>query len=312
MNVLEIKNLKKFYGKNLAVNNVNLQIEEGQIYGILGPNGAGKSTMINMICGLLSPTDGEIYVLGEKMKKGQMDVKNQIGLVPQDIAIYDDLSAIENVSFFGSLYGLSGKILKEYTKEALEFVALSDKAKVRPSKFSGGMKRRLNIACSIVHKPKLIIMDEPTVGIDPQSRNHILSSIKRLNELGSSIIYTSHYMEEVQTICNKVAIIDKGKIIAEGSIKDVIAKHSDTNIINIDVFDKVDESVKKVLHTICGIVKVEILDKQIVLYSKPNKYNLDIIINELKDHNVTIKNIESKFNDLETIFLNLTGKKLRD
>ena len=312
MKVLQTKNLKKYYGKFLAVDNINLSVEENSIYGILGPNGAGKSTAINMICGLLAPSSGEIFIFDKKMSKNTKNIKNNIGLVPQDLAIYEDLTAYENVSFFGSLYGLTGKKLKDYSIEALEFVGLNDRAKEKPSRYSGGMKRRLNIACAIVHKPKLIIMDEPTVGIDPQSRNHILSSIKKLNQMGSSIIYTSHYMEEVQNICKDIAIIDKGVIIAEGPIKDIIANHSDTNIINISVYEEPDISLKNELENINGIKKIEFNGTNIIIYCEPNMDELDVIINKLKENKSVIKTIESKFNDLETIFLKLTGKKLRD
>ncbi len=216
MNIVEIKNLEKKFGHNTVVNNINLAVKEGQVFGFLGPNGAGKSTTINMICGLLTPTKGEIFILGKKMDNKDKDLKNNIGIVPQDIAIYEDLTAYENVAFFGGLYGIRGQELKERVKETLEFVGLLDRAKDFPYKFSGGMKRRLNIACALVHQPKLIIMDEPTVGIDPQSRNHILESIKKLNERGCTIIYTSHYIDEVEQLCTDIAIIDKGTIIAKG------------------------------------------------------------------------------------------------
>lgn len=188
MEVVLLKDVIKAYKKNIAVNKLNLKVNEGEIYGILGPNGAGKSTTINMLTGLLTPTSGEIKIFEKKLTKNSIDIKSNIGIVPQDIAIYEDLTAIENVMFFGSLYNMKKQTLKENAKKALEFVGLSDKFKEKPSSFSGGMKRRLNIACAIVHNPKLIIMDEPTVGIDPQSRNHILDSIKKLKDMGSTII----------------------------------------------------------------------------------------------------------------------------
>ena len=182
MNILEIRELSKEFGDFKAVDGINLTVKQGEIYGLLGPNGAGKSTIINMICGLLSKSSGEIFILNKNAQKNSNDIKREIGIVPQEIAIYEDLTALENVIFFGSIYGLKGKDLKEKAMKALEFVGLLDKKKQFPSKFSGGMKRRLNIACALVHEPKLVIMDEPTVGIDPQSRNHILESIKKLNE----------------------------------------------------------------------------------------------------------------------------------
>lgn len=201
MNVLEIKNLTKKFGDFIAVDNMSLKIQEGEIFGFLGANGAGKSTTINMISGLLRSNEGVINILGKNAEKHSRFAKMNIGIVPQDLAIYEDLTAYENVRFFAGLYGLRGAELDARVKEALEFVGLSDKHKGYPKNFSGGMKRRLNIACAIAHRPKLIIMDEPTVGIDPQSRNYILTSVRKLNEMGSTIIYTSHYMEEVEEIC---------------------------------------------------------------------------------------------------------------
>lgn len=208
--------VKRYDGK-LIVDHVNFNIQEGEIFGLLGPNGAGKSTTISMICGLLQADSGDIIIDGLSVRERPLEVKKRIGLVPQELALYENMTASDNVSFFGRLYGLRGQLLKERTQEALEFTGLSDRARDKPSTFSGGMKRRLNIACAIMHRPRLIIMDEPTVGIDPQSRNHILESVKALNKMGSSVIYTSHYMEEVAAICDRVAIMDQGHIIACGT-----------------------------------------------------------------------------------------------
>lgn len=312
MSAVKITDLRKSYGDHLAVAGINLNITEGQIYGILGPNGAGKSTTINMICGLLTPSGGEIYVLGERMGRGAIKVKGDIGLVPQDIAIYEDLTALENVRFFASLYGLTGKEQKERAREALEFVGLLDRAKEKPSKYSGGMKRRLNIACAIVHRPKLIIMDEPTVGIDPQSRNHILTSIRKLNEMGCTVIYTSHYMEEVQTICSHIAIMDHGKVIEEGPLADVVKRHSDTSVITIYAMEKIPEETIASVKAIPDVESAKLDDTRLIVYNKSDSNHLDKIILALQKHKIAIKNIESKLNDLETIFLSLTGKKLRD
>ncbi|WP_144560966.1 ABC transporter ATP-binding protein, partial [Bacillus paralicheniformis] len=201
MNVLEIHHLTKKFGDFVAVDNISLSIEEGEIFGLLGANGAGKSTTIHMISSLLRCNEGEILILGKNIAKHRKFAKMNIGIVPQDLAIYEDLTAYENVKFFAGLYGLRGAQLRNRVEEALQFVGLSDKHKSFPKNFSGGMKRRLNIACAIAHRPKLIIMDEPTVGIDPHSRNYILESVKKLNAMGCTIIYTSHYMEEVEEIC---------------------------------------------------------------------------------------------------------------
>ena len=217
MNVLELKQLTKRYGDYVAVDKISLDIKDGEIFGFLGANGAGKSTTIRMIASLLSVTKGEIFLLGKNVATHSKFAKSNIGIVPQEIAIYENMTAYENVHFFAGLYGLRGAELKKRTIEALAFVGLDGKHTVYPSSFSGGMKRRLNIACAIAHRPKLLIMDEPTVGIDPQSRSYILESVKKLNQMGSTILYTSHYMEEIEEICTRLAIIDHGKIIAEGT-----------------------------------------------------------------------------------------------
>ena len=257
MNIVVIEDLVKKFGNLVAVDNISLKIKEGEIYGLLGPNGAGKSTTINIICGLLSMDKGHIKILDKDIKKDSYFTKKNIGVVPQDIAIYEDLTATENVEFFASLYGLKGKVLKESAKEALEFVGLSDKAKEFPKGFSGGMKRRLNIACAIAHKPKLIIMDEPTVGIDPQSRNHILQSVKKLNEMGCTIIYTTHYMEEIECIATKIGIIDHGKVIAEGSKEELKAIITDRSCVEITV--GIDSNVEADdIKNINGVLEVKI------------------------------------------------------
>ena len=249
MKVIEIRDLVKKYGNNIAVDNINLSIDEGEIYGLLGPNGAGKSTTINMLCSLLKPNSGSLKIFGVDVQEHNMDVKKKIGLVPQNVAIYKDFTAYENVKFFGELYGLRGNKLKESVNKALEFVGLLDVAKDQAKSFSGGMVRRLNIACAIVHEPKLIIMDEPTVGIDPQSRNHILNAVKTLNKNGTTIIYTTHYMEEAENLCSKIGIIDKGKIIVEGSTDELKSMVSDKKTLQIrvdDVYKLEIENIKKI------------------------------------------------------------------
>ena len=311
MNILEIKKISKQFGTFKAVDNINLKVKHGEIYGLLGPNGAGKSTTINMICGLLTPTDGEILILNEKISKNSRDVKKKIGIVPQDIAIYEDLTALENVIFFGSIYGLKGNNLKEKAMKALEFVGLADRKKDFPSKFSGGMKRRLNIACALVHEPKLVIMDEPTVGIDPQSRNHILESIKKLNKNGTTIVYTSHYMEEVEAICTKIAIIDNGKVIAEGTKEELKENFSEFNKLILTLSNVENIDVEE-LKNIKGINKIKLEKNILEISSDMNVDNLDKILINLLNKKISIKSIEKTSVDLETVFLNLTGKKLRD
>ena len=224
-NLLEVHQLSKCFGDKAVVKDISFSIKSGEILGFLGPNGAGKSTTLHMITTLLDPTTGRIIFEEQPVADYNYDYKRALGLVPQDIAVFSDLTAYENVKFFCSLYGIKGTALKEATKTALDYVGLLEHKDEYPNTFSGGMKRRLNIACSIVHKPKLLIMDEPTVGIDPQSRNKILEVAKKLCEEGTTIIYTSHYMEEVEAICSRVIILDHGEILEEGPLEDIKAKY---------------------------------------------------------------------------------------
>ncbi|MED4650281.1 ABC transporter ATP-binding protein [Bacillus pseudomycoides] len=311
MNALEIKNLTKKFGDFIAVDNMSLAIKEGEIFGFLGSNGAGKSTTINMIAGLLRSNEGEISILGKNTKKHNRFAKMNIGIVPQDIAIYEELTTYENVKFFAGLYGLRGAELKARVEEALQFVGLSDKHKSYPKNFSGGMKRRLNIACAIAHHPKLIIMDEPTVGIDPQSRNYILQSVRKLNEMGSTIIYTSHYMEEVEEICTKIAIVDHGKVIAEGTKEQLKAIITDTKDIWIEVKSVEKLEVAK-LKEINGVKAVQIEENVIKVHSDAGVNNLNKIIQHFINHDIEIRSLEEQAPNLETVFLTLTGRNLRD
>ena len=311
MDIVKIKGLTKKFGDFVAVDDIDLSIKEGEIYGLLGPNGAGKSTIINMICGLITTTKGTIEILGKDNKKDSSLTKRSIGVVPQDIAVYEDLTCIENVKFFASLYGIRGQELKKKAFDALEFVGLSDKAKSYPASFSGGMKRRLNIACAIAHTPKLLIMDEPTVGIDPQSRNHILEAVKKLNEKGCTIIYTTHYMEEVEAISTMISIIDHGKVIVTGNKEELKAIVTDKNTVEVTVVDgtliKEEELMK-----IKGVISANVNENIVKINSSKDINNLDKIILYFTENEIPIKNIENKVPDLETVFLTLTGRKLRD
>lgn len=311
MKIVKINELTKKFGDVVAVDNISLEIAEGEIYGLLGPNGAGKSTLINIICGLLLMDKGQVAILGKDNRKESYFTRKNIGIVPQDIAIYENLTAYENINFFAGLYGLRGSELKARTEEALEFVGLADKAKNMPQEFSGGMKRRLNIACAIAHRPKLIIMDEPTVGIDPQSRNHIMQSVQKLNAMGCTVIYTSHYMEEVEEICSRVAIIDHGKVIAEGTKDELTAIITNTNSVWITV-DAVNRVKEGELKEIIGVLGVEISENTVKIHSSREINNLDKIILYFTANNLAIKNVEIKKPDLETVFLTLTGRKLRN
>ncbi len=309
--IVEVKNLVKRYKDVLAVDNVNLAIEEGEIFGLLGPNGAGKTTTISILTGLVRSDSGEIKIFDKDLKTNEMEIKHQLGMVPQDIAVFDDLTAWENLSYFGKLYGLKGSMLKERVEEALEFTGLVEKRDSYPKKFSGGMKRRLNIACAVMHHPKLIILDEPTVGIDPQSRNHILESIKKLNKLGSTVIYTSHYMEEVDEICTKIAIMDHGRVIAKGTadeLKNFVAVDEKVTAELSSVNFTIVDNIKKIR----GVKDCTITGKQLVVISGKHSKNLGSIINAISETDSEILSLNAEKPTLEGVFLTLTGRKLRD
>lgn len=309
--ILEIKNLVKRYNGHLAVDNVDLTVAEGEIFGLLGPNGAGKTTLINTMIGMTAVNAGEIRLFGQNFRSAELDIKRQVGIVPQEIALYDDLSALQNVEFFGSLYGVHGALLKERSREALDFVGLWERRKDVPKKFSGGMKRRLNIACSLVHHPRLIIMDEPTVGIDPQSRNHILNSVRTLNEMGSTVIYTSHYMEEVEELCSDIAIMDHGRIIARGSkeqLEELVAVEEKVNIRLSDLNFSLVDNIKK----ISGVKNCLLEKNRLTVISRVKSNNISRILDCITQTGAVIEGIYMEQMTLEDVFLTLTGRTLRD
>ncbi|NQX65561.1 ABC transporter ATP-binding protein [Paenibacillus alba] len=311
MSFVQIKDVVKKYSHQISVDHLNLTIHEGEIFGLLGPNGAGKSTTIKMLSGLLKIDQGEMIVDGLSVAKDVLEVKRKIGLVPQELAIFETLTARENVTFFARLYGLSGKLLKERVEEALAFVGLSDRARDKPNSFSGGMKRRLNIACAIMHHPKLIIMDEPTVGIDPQSRNHIMDSVRSLNRMGSTIIYTSHYMEEVSAISSRVGIMDHGHLIACGTQEELRSKVAQDNKVVLQVAHLKDEAVKE-LREHPRIKQVTVQDQLIELLVGSSQAYLQDILFILAKYDVKIQSLTQVEPDLEALFLSLTGRTLRD
>lgn len=309
MYILQIENLHKKYNDLEAIRGIDLSVEKGEIYGLLGPNGAGKSTLIKIISGIENITSGKIIF--EEKETNINKYKKNIGLLPQDIAIYGEFTARENISFFCSLYGYKGKELKKRVNKALDFVGLLDFQNRKSSEFSGGMKRRLNMACSIAHNPKLIIMDEPTVGIDPQSRNHILESVKKINEEGTTIIYTSHYMEEIEELCNNISIMDNGKIIARGTKEALKANFIKENICTINLKREI-YNINNQINRIKGIKKVEVNSKEIKCYYSKKLNVLPYIMNVIFNNNGIIESIRSEIPTLESVFLELTGKQLRD
>ncbi len=309
--LINIENLTKNFGDNIAVDNLTLSIEKGEILGLLGPNGAGKTTTINIITSILKPTKGNVEIFGKSLYNHGSEIKAHMGIVPQCISLYENLTVEENINFFAKLYGLRGASLREGLNYALDFISLQDHKKTKCKNLSGGMQRRLNIGCAIAHKPEIIIMDEPTVGIDPQSRNHILNMAKELNKEGCTIIYTSHYMEEVQQLCNKIAIMDNGKLIAKGTKDDLISLISDNSTLEIEGYD-INESVLEKLLDIKGVKSYAFDENKVLITSSRDVSNLSYIINFFTSNNIEIRNMGYKTLDLEDVFLTLTGKKLRD
>jgi len=311
--IIECTNVQKNYKEIKALNNLNLTIKEGTIHGLLGPNGAGKSTLINIFSSLIRHDSGTIKIKDATLPYEFGKIKKYLGFIPQDLAIYEDLTAYENVSFFASLYGLKGKTRKEKVMQALEFVGLIDRKNSFAKTFSGGMKRRLNIACGICHEPDIIFFDEPTVGIDPQSRNHILNSIIKLNKKGNTIIYTTHYMEEAQSICDNISIIDHGKIIAEGTIDQLINSVTEFELLYIEIKKESRTIIDKdKLMGIRGVKSVKFEENGLSITYDENDDILELLIATLKEMKVKVIKIESRRPNLEDVFLTLTGRNLRD
>ena len=313
-NFVTVKNLVKNYGELCAVDNLSFAVKTGEIFGLLGPNGAGKSTTLSVITSLSDFDKGEIFINGFDIRNDMIKIMQLIGMVPQDIAVYDHLSALDNVKFFASLYGHSGSELNKSAKEALDFVGLSDRMKMKPKQMSGGMKRRLNIACGIAHAPKLIVMDEPTVGVDAQSREHILKSIQTLRERGTTVIYTSHYMNEVEEICDRIAIVDKGHLVASGTKSELVSLVTDVQSIYFDSklsSDMEASQLKKKLSTMPDVKAVAIDNNIIRIDVSIEKNTMNIILQQVLSMGLPIKNIKTEVPNLDTMFLTLTGHELR-
>lgn len=309
--MLELTNLTKKYNDTTVVNNISLNVKRGEIFGLLGPNGAGKSTTVSMISTVLRPTSGSITIDNKSLREKPIEIKKIMGIVPQDLALYQALSAKENLEFFGSLYGLSGKKLKNRTNEVLEIIELQDKKNQDVAEFSGGMKRRVNIGVALMNDPKLLILDEPTVGIDPQSRNHILETVKKLNQdRGMTVIYTSHYMEEVEYLCKNVAIIDHGSLIALGTKEELKQSLAACDTLTVN-FSEASEGALKQLNRIPGISKVNIEGNQISMLVSTNDKNVIEIVDEIKKLGIKLTSFKYEEVNLESIFLQITGKALR-
>ncbi|MBR6881131.1 MAG: ABC transporter ATP-binding protein [Clostridiales bacterium] len=309
--ILTVKELVKRYKELIALDHFGMSVREGEIFGLLGPNGSGKTTAINCILSLLEYDKGDIKIFGKEMSPKAYDIKKDIGVVPQDIAVYESLSVYENIDFFCGLYIRDKETRKKYVQEAIDFVALNDFVKFRPKKLSGGLKRRLNIACGIAHKPKLIFFDEPTVAVDPQSRNKILEGIEELRKGGATIVYTSHYMEEVEQLCDRVLIIDKGTTIAEGTIDELKGMIKKSEIITIEA-SGVDEKTITSIKEKSTVYNVEYDGRVLKVEAGSGKHNVIDIVNILQEGGYRMKKIFSEQPTLNDVFLELTGKQLRD
>ena len=311
--MLKVNEVSKSYKDKKVLKGISFSVKEGEILGLLGPNGAGKSTLINCICGLAKIDGGAVEVFGLDNSKNAKVIRQQMGVVPQDIAVVEELSAYENCMFMGGLYGLKGNELKTKVKEALEFVGLWDRRKDIPGKYSGGMKRRLNIACALVHRPKLLIMDEPTVGVDPQSRNYIMESIRKLNDEGTTIIYTSHYMEEVEELCDRIVIVDEGTKIAEGTCEELVKEVSENEMIKIGISKGMPDAAKlEKLKNTKRVIEVVENEEGFVVKSAKGEDNLRDIIQFMNDEQIVFNTINVIRPSLEHVFLEKTGKSLRD
>ena len=309
--IVEVRGLVKRFGDLAAVDDVSFTIEQGEVFGLLGPNGAGKTTTISMISCLIDPTAGSITVDGNEVGTAPGAVKAALGVVPQEIALYPTLTAAENLTFWGQMYGLSGGALKKAVAEALELAGLADRAKERIEKYSGGMKRRINIAAGILHKPRVLLMDEPTVGIDPQSRNHILETVKQLNASGMTVLYTSHYMEEVEYLCDRIAIMDHGKIIASGTLNELRDVVGGMDVVDVKVTEVTDR-VLELAREIEGVKQADRTDGAIQVLTPGSGSILGKLVATLECEGAHVTSITVTEPNLESVFLHLTGKSLRD
>ncbi len=308
--IIKVDGLVKRYKELIAVDNFSMTVNEGEILGLLGPNGSGKSTTINCILSLLEYDKGTITIHGKEMSPKAYDLKSEIGVVPQEVSVFEELTVYENIDFFCGLYITDKNERKKRVQEAIDFVELNDFKKFRPKKLSGGLKRRLNIACGIAHKPKIIFFDEPTVAVDPQSRNKILEGIEQLRKDGATIIYTSHYMEEVEQIADRIIIIDKGQLIAEGTVDELKSMIKKSEIIRIEAKGISEEDVEKIrkLDNVFGVD----YDGKMLKIEAGNGNNVVKVITLLQDKGYRIKNVYSEQPTLNDVFLELTGKELRD
>ena len=309
--VIEVKNLSKYYKELKAIDDLSFNVYKGEILGLLGPNGSGKSTTINCLLSLLNFQNGSIKIFGKEMKPDSYDLKRKIGVIFQEVAVFEELTVYENIDYFCGLYIKDKNMRKKYVEEVINLVEIKEFKKFYPKQLSGGLLRRLNIACGIAHKPELIFLDEPTVAVDPQSRNNILSGIKKLRDNGATIIYTTHYMEEAEILCDRIIILDKGKILAQGTSDELkkLANIEEKITVEVkDLSDKVLEDIKNIDEVDSVVLSQNLL---VITYRK-GKNNLENLIDYLKKNKVTYSKIFSERPTLNDVFLELTGKELRD
>jgi len=311
MNAIEVTHLKKSFGEFQAVQDASIAVAKGEVLGLLGPNGAGKSTTISMLSGLLEPSGGEASIMGFSVTKEPERAKNSLGVVPQDIALYPDLSARENLNFWGKMYGLRAATLKSRVNETLEIIGLADRQKDRVGTFSGGMKRRVNIGAALLHHPDVVIMDEPTVGIDPQSRRHILDNVKQLNQKGMTVLYTTHYMEEAAELSHHIAIMDKGKVIAYGTHDELIKLVGGQTRIDLALNTEGDRVLPK-WKSLDGVKQIDSLDGKITVLVDDSNRVLPRLFGAISNTETRITSVDIQEPNLETVFLHLTGRALRD
>ncbi len=311
MKAIEVHNLHKAFGETKAVAGANFEVEKGEIFSLLGPNGAGKTTTISMLSCLLRPDEGDALVMGHSIRTDQMGVKSVLGVVPQEIALYEDLSARENLTFWGKMYGLRGAALKTRVDEVLEIIGLADRAKEYIKKYSGGMKRRVNIGVALLHKPQVIYMDEPTVGIDPQSRRNILDSVLKLKNEGTTVLYTTHYMEEAQELSDHIAIMDQGKMIASGTHEELVKIVGATDRITVTINTESARLIEA-WKTVKGVTKVTAADGTLIILADDSNRVLPRLFETAAANGVRITSVAIQEPNLETVFLHLTGRALRD
>lgn len=310
--VVSVEALVKRFGDFTAVDGVSFAIADGSIFGLLGPNGAGKTTTISMISCLLAPDAGNVLVDGHSVRTQSTAVRQALGVVPQEIALYPTLTALENLRFWGQMYGLSGRRLAEAVEYGLEMAGLQEQAKKRVETFSGGMKRRINIAAGILHRPRVLLMDEPTVGIDPQSRNHILETVRELNREGMTVLYTSHYMEEVEALCDHVAIVDHGRVIADGTLDELSALVGDEDRVRVELAEENRAEAADAVRALSGVSGAELCEGSLEILAPDAAAVLGQMMVVITAAGAMVRSVEVVEPNLESVFLHLTGRALRD